>query len=224
MTKAQKKILKEAFLQVEKEEIEAIKKLIPDNDIEPSNSFKAKINEIINGTKEEHGVRAPKRLAIVLLSLVVAFTLAMSISAIRQRVVDFVVSIYENGISVIFERKNTSENSDLEEIYSPTYLPEGYTIVENKNFGTKIEYKWSNGIDEISYLQSNLSGDLKIDNENAEEIELDCQGLKVYCSLKYGKYKAYWSDDKYLYIMGFSSNDISIEEIESIIMSVKKEN
>lgn len=224
MTKTQKKILKEAFLQVEREELATIKRLIPDKVIEPSNSFKAKINEIINGTKNEHVRRAPKRLAIVLLSLIVAFTLAMSVSAIRQRVVDFIISIYENGISVVFERRNAGENHDLEEVYSPTYLPEGYTIVENKNLGTKIERKWNNGVGEISYLQSNLSGDLNIDNENVEEIELDCQGLEVYCSLKYGKYKAYWSDDKYLYIMGFSSNDISIEEIEKIIMSVKKEN
>lgn len=216
MTRAEKNILKRALIYVQREELSLIDKLIPNEPFEPSDSFKAKMDEIINGTKKERRIGIRKRFIIILVSVLLAIACAMSISAVR----DFLILVAEEGISIFWQpQQNTSNESVIDN--SPKYIPQGYTVSSEIIEDIVIRKIWRDENSKIIFTQSFKSGDHHITNENVQVIELNCEGMNIYCILtEHGVYNVVWTDDIYMYSMQFEG-EISVEEIEKIVLSTK---
>lgn len=217
MTKAEKQILRSAFLHVERNELALIDGLNSCEEFEPSSEFKAKMDEIINGTKKERHTSIRKRIIIIAISVLLAISFALSIGAVRE----FIVLVCEQGISVLFGANHTTPSEGVIE-NAPQYIPQGYSLSKNENYEIAIEKEWCNQNNKIFFDQSFKDGsELHITNENAQVIELNCEGKNTYCILtRNGAYSVFWSDDIYLYKMRFEG-EFSIAEIEMIVSSVK---
>lgn len=216
MTRAEKNILKRALIYVQREELSLIDKLIPNEPFEPSDSFKTKMDEIINGTKKERRIGIRKRFIIILVSVLLAIACAMSISAVR----DFIVLVTQEGIAIFFNPQNDTMSDEIID-RSPQYVPQGYILSKDENYEIAIEKEWRNEKNKIAFTQKFKSGDHYITNENVQVIELNCEGINTYCILsRDGAYTVFWADDIYLYILK-TYGEISVEEIEKIVLSTK---
>jgi hypothetical protein len=77
-----------------------------------------------------------KRAAVIIVTLITALSITtFSVKALREPVVDFIISVYEKFSNILFQT-DEAENSfpiTIEEFYRPEYLPDGYVEVENVN-------------------------------------------------------------------------------------------
>ncbi len=161
-----------------------------------------------------------KRVAVVFVVFLTLFTISMSVSAIRQPIVNFFFAIRDGFNEYFFEGDTVNI---IEKKYSITELPAGYTqknIMDTESLRV-IEYENKNG-NEIIFSQGISDGYmLSVDNENCkrETVYIDNLEIELY-EWEYMK-KAIWVKDCYVFDISFSDVNFSVEDIKKVIMSVK---
>ena len=108
-------ILKAALLESTLKEIQAIEE-INYPEIKTDYDYDNKIYKMINMNKVISKHRS-KRFAILIAAILVCLTMMMSISAIRVRIIDFVVSIYDKFVCLSVEETSTSFPKTINRVY-----------------------------------------------------------------------------------------------------------
>ena len=226
MTDNQIALVKKALLEEELAEMAVIDAL-PDEEVVFSEKYKIEMQKLLNKHKKYtcYANRfIPKRLVGVLVAILITLTLMMSISAIREPVVKFIVNVYESFISIFVEDDNKNPPETIEDIILPSYMIEDYTLGETTEqiaLSTTTWYDNENNI--IRLKQRILIDDFKayIDNQDLKYSFLDTQlEYDIYYVDKNGYFNILWTDNTYIYNL-LCPNTIEITEIEKIIESME---
>lgn len=199
--------LHKAAGQLQKREIEILEKEAAL--IEPyifSNRFNRKMYKLMKFSIKPYFNfvnTAGKRAAVIIIAFITAFSIAtFSIKALREPVIDFIVSVYEKFSNILFNEEETKSSfpTIIEEFYQPKYLPTGYVEIENNNLINVIEIIYSNGVDDLIFEQYIIgSAQVGIDTEGAEVEMLIVDGGKMLFYSNKGINNIVWKDESYGY-------------------------
>ena len=214
-------IVREALMEADLREM-AIIDALPDEEITFSEKYKNAITKLINNTKR-HARSFSKKAMVILVAVLTSLILMMSVSAIREPIVNFFVEIYNNYINVTVDNKDDQELTIEAPVY-PSYMTEGYTLDYINNLESLVVTIWKNGNNkEIELMQKVNSNGSNIHINNPEggykSIVLQSD-LKLYYYINNGYYRFFWMDDTYFYCF-LCPDTIALSEIEKIIDSME---
>lgn len=226
MTNNQIKLLKEALLEEDLREMAIIDSL-PDEEFIFSEKYKKEMQKLLNKHKKYTPTAnrfIPKRLVGVLVAILITLTLMMSISAVREPIVKFIVNVYESFISVFVEEDEyTKPPETIEEIYLPSCEIEGFHIQSTKNYDIIAITNWTNDDNAIVILEQSILEDYYqafIDNESMDYTMINLNACEMYYIEKNNDYCFIWSNREYMFKMKFPYT-FELSEIEKIIESME---
>jgi hypothetical protein len=130
-------------------------------------------------------LKLSKTIATVLLVISIAGSVVtLSVEAFR---VDFFNLVIETSqkFSLVFQEEIVEEQmayevpNDWIDYYYPTYLPDGYSLMDTRTLIDTRYMTFSNSDEqELRFIQGNLSARSQIDTENGKVIEVDIRGSK----------------------------------------------
>lgn len=147
-----------------------------------SPEFERKIEKLIRKEKTFfwHFVNtASKRVAVIAVVLVMLFTTACSVEAIREPIVRFLIEVYESFTEYTFE----GEKSDtITKEYKMSIIPEGFTQTDYTEDDTGITTTYENDQGDMIRFAQLVTNDtnLSIDAEKGETTIVDISGREVY--------------------------------------------
>jgi len=214
-------MLKKAVIKADIYEIET---LPADDEIEYefSNEFKRKIKKLIRQNKTRSQVEAMAflrmRVVVFVAAIIILLVSAMSVSAMRAAVFEFITEVNEKFTHIFFnESRSYQDAADGFAIYEPAYIPEGFKLV-NKNTDGLVLLEYEKENDFISYSQQcleNVSSNINTEGVRLEELEFKGLPAKYYSNQ--GVQNLLWYDDKYIYVVSSTlDRDIVFKIAESV--------
>ncbi|ANW99224.1 hypothetical protein CSTERTH_09395 [Thermoclostridium stercorarium subsp. thermolacticum DSM 2910] len=214
-------MLKKAVIKADIYEIET---LPADDEIEYefSNEFKRKIKKLIRQNKTRSQVEAMAflrmRVVVFVAAIIILLVSAMSVSAMRAAVFEFITEVNEKFTHIFFNESRSSQDAaDGFAIYEPAYIPEGFKLV-NKNTDGLVLLEYEKENDFISYSQQcleNVSSNINTEGVRLEELEFKGLPAKYYSNQ--GVQNLLWYDDKYIYVVSSTlDRDIVFKIAESV--------
>ncbi len=136
-----------------------------------------------------------KRAAVIIVTFIIAFSSLMSVEAVREKLVDFVYTIFETFTEVDY--KEQIDDSNIEKYYTADKLDDVYFVTENR---TKVNntINWFNSEVGDIYLSqySNVSSQI-FNSENAELTETIINDTPCLVCENEVSYFCYWEFDGY---------------------------
>ena len=197
------KKLKEAFKEVNQWEYENLH-LDDLEEVIPSVRYQKRMARLIRQQKHpfwKYFNTLGKRIAVI--SLVIALTLAcsMSVSAVREPIVEFITNMYEKFVEIVFDQDDIAKSPEtIETVYTLGYIPEGYSLHEEVILDNRTSFVWvNNDFEQIIFTQYILAGNYSLDNENGDFEILHIADKKIAYMNKYGTKKIYWNTEDYAF-------------------------
>lgn len=198
-----------------------------DIDYEFSEDFENKMKKLFddisvdNNPKKTISTSRRKVIAILIAAIFVLTVGAMSVSAIREPIVEFFFKVYDGFTDILIEGDKTNK---ISYIYSLSKIPEGFVeteklsnesinfiAYENKQNGTRFQIS-QRPTDDISASVDNEHGHIETFNINGNKINIYVNDSKDY-------YHAFWSvGSEHITLSYFGSS--TIDEIISLIKSI----
>lgn len=212
-----------AFRQVASEEFASIPE---ENEIEYefSEKFNLKMQKILRRKQKSiHVLSKAKRNAYALiLAGIMLFAGLISVSAIREPIVNFIIEKYESFVEFTFSG-DTSKQISYE--YNFAYLPDGFSeIVYQVSEGAVYKEFLNEEKQAIISLYQTVTDENKInlDNQQGEIISRNVEGKEVYIykHKTNGYIQANWISDTYSLILTYHGN-ISTEELIELIKIIE---
>ena len=186
-----------------------------------SNGFLRKMDKLTKSEKNRFWRvtnTVPKRIAVIMSSLLLILLTACSIPSVRAAVVGFIKETYDNCI-YLFTGETGSKK--ISEHYVLTGLPEGFveTITVDNDASFVVVYQNEKG-DKIILSQSITEGYwIYIDNEHGIISEVDISGIRVTFYKSDDCTGAVWLQDQYAFnltVYGAYDMDYMIHLIEGV--------
>lgn len=165
-----------------------------------------------------HRMKIAATMLLVTLSL--TFGTIMSVEAYRVPFFEFLTQVWEELTSIIIHSDSNADHDTLL-LLSPTYIPEGYTILEqiSNEYKNSIIYYNESGA-EIYYLQKLSSqSEFIFDSEGTDPKEITIGTHKGYIITNKGITQIYWYDKFNVYSLIGSLDD---SELIKMAKSIKK--
>ncbi|MBQ2736551.1 MAG: DUF4367 domain-containing protein [Clostridia bacterium] len=221
MTDKQLAIVKEALMEADLREM-AIIDALPDEEITFSEKYKNAISKLMNNTRRSTRSFS-KKATVILVAILTSLILVMSVSAIREPIVNFLVEFYDNYINVTVDNKDNQE-SVIEAPLYPSYMIEGYTLKSVDNLKSLSTTIWANESDDVIELTQQINRDnfnIHMNNPEGGYKSIVLQSdLNLYYYSRDGYYSFFWVDDTYFYYF-LCPDTIELSEIEKIIDSME---
>ena len=198
-------MLREAVVRADIRELEAMP---ADHEIEHefSKRFERRMGKLIRRGKTGSPVGAiaflRRHMVAFVAAIIILFASAMSVSAVRAAVFEFITEVYEKFTHIFFNESRSSSDSAGEFIVRrPSFIPEGFELVSEKTAGPVL-LVYEKGSDYISYRQQRVEDvSMDINTEGAELEELEFKGLPAKYYSNQGVQNLLWYDDEYLYMV-----------------------
>ena len=198
-------MLREAVVRADIRELEAMP---ADYEIEHefSKRFERRMEKLIRRGKTGSPVGAiaflRRHMVAFVAAIIILFASAMSVSAVRAAVFEFITEVYEKFTHIFFNESRSSSDSAGEFIVRrPSFIPEGFELVSEKMAGPVL-LVYEKGSDYISYSQQRVEDvSMDINTEGAELEELEFKGLPAKYYSNQGVQNLLWYDDEYLYMV-----------------------
>lgn len=182
---------------------------IPDEediDYEYPKEFEKKIKKIIKEEKRRPFINKiysyTKRVAVVfIVFLISAFTITMSVEALRTKFFDMVKDVYEKFTIYKFKiDENDNEKVNFLEKKSINYLPSGFKEIERAEYDNEVVITYSNGDDYITFNYLLIeNSNLYMDTENAKTSKVQINNYNADYIEKANKSRLVWQDENTLY-------------------------
>ncbi|MGI6332888.1 MAG: DUF4367 domain-containing protein [Zhaonellaceae bacterium] len=198
-------MLREAVVRADIRELEAMP---ADHEIEHefSKRFERRMGKLIRRGKTGSPVGAiaflRRHMVAFVAAIIILFASAMSVSAVRAAVFEFITEVYEKFTHIFFnESPPSQESADELSIRRPSFIPEGFELVNEKTTGPVL-LVYEKGSDYISYSHQRVEDvSMDINTEGAELEELEFKGLPAKYYSNQGVQNLLWYDDEYLYMV-----------------------
>ena len=226
--KEDEKLLKEALLVYRNKEI----KNLPDSkaleDITFSQKFEEKMQELIAKEKKPYYViinTALKRVACVIVALFVSLSVMLSVDAIREPFLKYIVETFEKYSAVYF-KDNSQITPETFVSYAPEYIPEGYKEVK-RDGSAEFMYNFITYFDEngnnIEFQQDLAIHSIKINTEDVKIEKIYINDIEaIYCE-NLGIRFILFADNNYSYLISCKEDMVSKNELIKISESIKPE-
>lgn len=213
---------RQALLEISKNYLENLE-LAPQEDIFFSHKLERKMSHLIKSQQKSvwHCFNTPlKKTLAACLAIVIFASAIMGCCQIREPIVEFFTEVYEQFTEFFFRTEDKEAASKvIEEVHMPTYVPEGYQLMENICFTNEIKevctvWENENG-DKIFLYQNVLTMKTTLDTENANTLTID-DNRKIAIIQKGENTFVFWNDNAYAYML---ICNLSEDEIIKIIKS-----
>lgn len=214
--------LQDAFKEVNSRELDNLN--IPQEDFEFSEKYKKNMAKLLANHKKPYWKyvnTAGKRAVACILVFIMIFASSMTISAVREPVVEFFVNVYEKFVEIFFgEDDVTKSPGEIGTVYTLGYLPDGYEFESREIKRNSAKTIFVNGEVEIYLMQYILSTNALLDNESADfEIQIS-NGCKIAVIEKFENKYFYWNSNEYAFKLAVPS-ELPENEYIKIIESIK---
>lgn len=216
-------VLKEAFREINQWEYENLH-LETLEEVTPSPAYIKRMERLIKRQKRSYWKYVNtigKRIAVIAVAIAITFALSMSVSAVREPVVEFFVNIYEKFVEFFYDEGDIAKAPDtIETVYTLGYVPEGYELESCSLNELYTTFVWKNDVGEqIVFSQGLLDSYSLIDNENSNYEIMRVNDITVAFLEKGDIRYYYWNTKNYRFILHMSS-DISYDIFDSLINSI----
>ena len=166
-----------------------------------------------------------KRVAGIAAAMLIAFSCAMTVKAIREPVVEFFANIYEKFVEVFFGEDDIAKAPDtIETVYTLGFIPDGYEVDRFIIDDSATSMLWRNAQGDMIVLsQGVLDGSFTVDVEESDYDIINWNGKRIAYTEKYGIKSFFWNSIEYEFSLTISDN-ISDTEAFALIESLKKYN
>lgn len=189
-----------------------------DEEIVCSRRHRKAMRAIVSG-KTTRKPLSTKMIAI----LVAAAILLLAGCAIiyRDEIREFVTEVREFFVKVSFS-EGESESRTIEEVYELTYIPEGYSLENQRINRTSVLYTFVNSEGQrIKFIQQPLdSGSFSVDSEHSGTEIIEFEDLTIYSRKTGDMYYYLWNDGKYALKLN-STDKLSENDLLLIIDGLK---
>ena len=155
--------------------------------------------------------------------LVAAAVLLLAGCAIiyRDQIRDFITNIKEFFVEIKFD-EGENNSQIIDEIYELTYVPEGYSLENQKINRMVVEYLFTNADDDyIKFIQQSIDASgFAVDVEYSDNIVIEIGEYTVYSRKTNNMYYYLWNDGNYALILN-STKELSIDTLELIMNGIK---
>ena len=215
-------ILKEALIAAMDKELEGIPSNLADYH-SFSSGFEKKMKQLIKKAKIKYisinRFRIRRSIAAASLILII-LTASMSVEAVRMPIIRLTEKIYTEFSEIIFENEDNIEVPEkIEEVYVPSYIPEGYTLKEEVNDMRSMHFFFYTNEEgqELSVEQLVLGVHMAVDTEGITTEEITINGLSGIIYTKRGLTSIIVNDNRYVhFISGYESREELIKIVESL--------
>lgn len=222
MTDKQLAIVKEALMEADLREM-AIIDALPDEEITFSEKYKNAISKLMNNTRRSTRSFS-KKATVILVAVLTSLILAMSVSAIRDPFVKFVVKSYESFISIFVDDKDAPSPNEISAFYVPSYIPKEYSLHTMNKGDRMLNIIWAKDEhSKISLLQAPYGDGLQVHIDKNGENYLSYKtklNTEFFYEFKNNHYNIIWTDKTFIYSLT-CPDTIELSEIEKIIDSME---
>ena len=218
----------DAFIEAEKIRLSQIP---PDSDIiwTPSEKFELKMKKLIKSSKREYWNfvnTSLKRAAVIVVAILVLLGFSMSIKAVREPVIRFIIETYEKYTNIFFGNDDTELDvpRTIEQKYTVTEIPEGYTFLSMEEMSLNRKLIWRNeDNEEIIFNQGVLyNANMTIDTEDASYEYVMVGTYNAIYLTKWNMQVIIWENGIYKFSIDCTTS-ISYEELIHIAESLSEE-
>jgi hypothetical protein len=171
-----------------------------------SSVFERKMRALIRMSYRRNRSHFKKRLVTAIAAILLLIATAMSVSAVRHAVFDFIALVYEKFTHFYYDASKSAAPSKAPDsdfvLLLPGFIPEGFEIETREfNKGTYV-YHYKKGEDYITYYQRNIEGvsmDINTEGLIWEQIEFNGVAAKYYSNQ--GVQNLIWYDDNYMFMI-----------------------
>ena len=176
-----------------------------------SEKFNKKMEKLIKSQRKSYYIfinTVGKRVAILFVAIITLFAASMSVKAIREPVINFIIEVYESFTKYFFEGETAEK---IEKVYSITKLPVGFKqtqVVEN-DAGRNVTFESS----------ATQNAELNIDKQKVSQAIKQVEDKEIHIYYFESDTYMFWTDQGYCFQIisyGNIETDTLIEMIESI--------
>lgn len=197
----------------------------------PSVRFENKMRKLIQNQKRSYWKyinTASKRVAVIVLAVLIASASAMSVKAIREPVINTIIEIYEKFTKLVFSTENVGKNNlEITTQYSLSYLPETFVEKENLKFEKMRVVSWENDLGERIQLQQSIliGGEYNLDTEKNALTEITIGSIKGHSYISKSYEYWIWHSENYSFNLSFPQKYhdffVDISENEELLKIIK---
>lgn len=161
-----------------------------------------------------------KRIAGIAAAILILFGCSMTVSAVREPVMNFFVNIYDKFVEIVFGEDSITKTPDvIDSVYTLGVVPDGYAIDKINNQTVYVYTVWKNDSgDRIVLFQGILRNALTLDAEESDYTIFERNGRRI-AFIEKNEYKAfYWNSEKYEFRL-IIPNDMTQEDAFTLIDS-----
>ena len=136
----------------------------------------------------------------------------------RNAIKDFFEEVYDTHIKLSYSGEQTDNELYIKDIYSLSYVPEGYQLVREVKNEVCVRYIWeSKSGDTLVFQQSLINeSDFFLDSDAENMLCTEYNGISVYLRSSNNVWLYFWNDGKYGISID-SEQKLSDEVLEKII-------
>ncbi|MBQ8322128.1 MAG: DUF4367 domain-containing protein [Clostridia bacterium] len=181
-----------------------------------SESFRKKMSRLI-GADIKNPEKKVNNVKKYIVAGLIAAVVALAGCAIIGKVLGPYVEEWFNEYILVRNEDDESGSKFIEEIYTLTYVPEGYEYVKEHSSPNLHSYVWKNSSDKLlKFLQTKMSSSFYTDIELGYSYLMENNGVEVYCKIGNYDYSYKWNYDKYCFEI-LVEQELSQVEIKKII-------
>lgn len=192
--------LKEAFRLSNKDFLGSIE-LVPEENVCFSPRYEKKMVRLIKRQKRPYWKyvnTVGKKIAVIAIAFMMLFGLSMTIKAVREPVVSFIVTVFDKFSELFVDKSETQNAPDkIEEVYTLTDLPEGYLETFFDNSEKTVEFQWRNEENIIVFQQNILKSKTTFDIEDSNVSKYYKNGCEIFYISKNNTTKIFWRTNFY---------------------------
>ena len=185
-----------------------------------SPDFEKKISDITKKSPDKPRVTVPLKRRLIAAAIAIAMLISMTVTAVAfgEEIRDFIVEVYEKFTRFSVEGDN-HQNGDFEEVYTFSWVPEGYALSDRSTHAPLAITAWESGDCFIQLSQSfTNTGSQTINSENAYSEIFTLENRKIYYYKIVNTSCATWIDGDYIFTIDmYTRKDDDIETIKLLI-------
>ncbi len=139
---------------------------------------------------------AAKKVAVIMITFIIAFSSLMSVDAVREKIVDFVYTIFETFTEI--DSNNNTYKSKIDRCYTTEFVSEYFSDVVIDKTENRVIMRWESAKKGDIYLSQFSSASTQIFNsEDAELKETIINDTPCLVCENEASYFCYWEFDGY---------------------------
>jgi hypothetical protein len=213
MTESEKKLFAQAVAEGLVEKYDAQIATIDEN-VVCSKRHNRRMQRILEGKSPTNGRISKKTIGAILLAAALLLT-GCTAYVFRNEIRDFFVTAYDSFIKVTFDNDGQDGEDRIEDVYYPSYVPEGYELITEDVSSLVVVYIYRNPEGDVLMFEQYLLDESNhfIDSEHGTAELRTIDDYNFYYKTIDQQYHYIWNDGKYAMIL---TSDAAISDEDLI--------